>query len=91
MNYQKIDAALAMALNDVQDPEARSLTVFIHTEPVPDTAAVAMLERLGVSGVTIGRDVFNATVSANAIAELSEQPWVQYLRLSQTLRFVNGR
>lgn len=48
MNYQKLDAALAMALNDVQNPEERNLVVFIHTEPVPDATAAAFLEKLGV-------------------------------------------
>jgi hypothetical protein len=86
MNYQKLDTALAMALNEVQNPEERSLGVFIHTEPVPDPAAASFLESLGVGGVTAGRDVFTATLSANAISQLSEQPWVQYLKLSQTMR-----
>jgi hypothetical protein len=86
MNYQKLDAALAMAMNDVQNPEERRLTVFIHTEPVPDADAAAFLQRLGVSGVTSGRDVFSATLSINAISQLSDQAWVQYIKLSQTLR-----
>jgi len=85
MNYQKLDTALAMALSEVQNPEERSFVVFIHTEPVPDASAAAFLERLGVS-VTSGRDVFTATLSANAVSELSEKPWVQYIRLSQKLR-----
>jgi hypothetical protein len=86
MNYQKLDAALAMALNDVQNLEERSFVVFIHTEPVPDAAAAAFLESLGVSGLTSGRDVFTTTLSANAVSQLSDQPWVQYLKLSQKLR-----
>ncbi len=91
MNYQKLDAALATVLNDVQDPETPSLAVFIHTEPVLDPIAIAVLENLGVSGVTPGKDVFTATISANAIAQLSEEPWVQYLKLSQKLHLVNTR
>lgn len=88
MNYQKLDAALAMALNDVQNLDKRSLVVFIHTEPIPDAAAAAFLESLGVTGVTRGKDVFTATLSANAISQLSEQSWVQYLRLSHQLRLL---
>ncbi|MDZ7956675.1 MAG: hypothetical protein RMY34_02000 [Aulosira sp. DedQUE10] len=91
MNYQKLDAALATALNDVQDLEIPTLTVFIHTEPVLNAIATAVLENLGVTGVTAGKDVFTATLSANAIAQLSEQPWVQYLKLSQRLHLVNSR
>ncbi|MDZ8051244.1 MAG: hypothetical protein RMX68_018370 [Aulosira sp. ZfuVER01] len=91
MNYQKLDAALATALNEVQDPETPSLTVFIHTEPVIDSTATAVLENLGISGIAEGKDVFTANLSANAIAQLSEQPWVQYLKLSQKLHLVNTR
>lgn len=85
MNYQKLDTALAIALNDVRNPEQPSLTVFIHTQSAPDAAATALLESFGVS-VASGRDVFSATLSANAISQLSEQSWVSYLKLSQTLR-----
>ncbi|MBW4559838.1 MAG: hypothetical protein KME32_01565 [Mojavia pulchra JT2-VF2] len=88
MNYQKLDAALAMALNNVQDPEVSSLVVFIHTEPVSGSA-IAVLENLGVDGVAPGKDVFTATLSANGISQLSEEPWVQFLKLSQKLHLVN--
>jgi hypothetical protein len=91
MNYQKLDAALASALNEVQNPETASLTVFIHTQPGLDSKATAVLENLGVGGVTADKDVFTATLSANGIAQLSEQPWVQYLKLSQKLQLVNSR
>ncbi len=92
MNYQKLDAALAIALNEVQDPEERSLVVFIHTETVADTSnATAVLESLGVSGIPEMKDVFSATLSPNEISKLSEQPWVQYLKLSQKLRLVEKR
>ncbi|MEH2024772.1 hypothetical protein [Nostoc sp.] len=91
MNYQKLDAALATALNDLQDLEESSLAVFIHTEPILDSAATAVLESLGVSGVSSGKDIFTATLSANAISQLSEQSWVKYLKRSQQLGLVNRR
>ncbi|MBD2518487.1 hypothetical protein H6G93_26665 [Nostoc sp. FACHB-973] len=91
MNYQKLDAALATALNDIQNPQQPSLTVFIHTEPILDSAAIAVLESLGVSGITSGQDIFTATLSPNAIAQLSEQSWVKHLNLSQQLRLVNQK
>jgi hypothetical protein len=91
MNYQKLDAALATALNDVQSLEESNLGVFIHTEPILDSAATAVLERLGVNGVTSGKDIFTATLSPNAIAQLSEQSWVKYLKRSQQLGLVNKR
>jgi len=85
MNYQKLDRALAIALNDIHNPEQPSLTVFIHTESAPDAAATTLLENLGIR-VTSERTMFSATLSANAISQLSEQSWVQYIKLSQTLR-----
>lgn len=89
MNYQKLDAALAMALNDVPNPETSSLDVFIHTQPVLNAEAVAVLANLGVSNAASGQDVFTAKLSPNAIAQLTEQPWVQHLKLSQQLQLVN--
>ncbi|MHC5743543.1 MAG: hypothetical protein ACYTXT_16790 [Nostoc sp.] len=91
MNYQKLDAALATALNDVQNLEEPSLAVFIHTESVLDSAATAVLESFGVSGVSSGKDIFTATLSPNAISQLSEEPWVKYLKRSQQLRLLNQR
>jgi hypothetical protein len=88
MNYQKLDAALAMALNDVPNQQEASLVVFIHTEPTPDDEAQALLQRMGVSNTTNGSDVFTATLSPSTISQLSEQPWVEYIKLSQKLRFV---
>jgi hypothetical protein len=89
MNYQKLGAALAMALNDVQDPATPSLTIFIHTEAISDTA-IAVLQSFGVSDVSKDKDTFTATLSANAISQLSEQSWVKSLQLSQQLRLLNG-
>ncbi len=92
MNYKKLDAALAMTLNQVQDPDEHSLVVFVHTQPGTDTSnATTILKNLGVSGITEIKDVFSATLSLNEIAKLSEQPWVQYLKLSQKLRLVDGQ
>lgn len=85
-----MDAALAAALDEVQDPEERALSVFIHTTHAPRDAEVAFLEDLGVSGVTAGRQVFTATLSPRAVAELSDQPWLRYMRLSSRLRLVGG-
>ncbi len=91
MDYRKIDAALAAALDDVQNQEERAFVVFIHTEHAPDTTEAAILEGLGVSGVTGGRRMFTATLSAREVAELSDQPFVQYLKLSRKLHLLNER
>ncbi|NMG05615.1 hypothetical protein [Brasilonema sp. UFV-L1] len=92
MNYQKLDTALAVALNDVSNSQEPILKVFIHTNiNVRYTDKSAMLENLGVADVTPEKDVFTATLSPNAISQLSDQPWVQYIKLSQNLHLVNQK
>ncbi|GAB4533624.1 MAG: hypothetical protein Kow0063_15840 [Anaerolineae bacterium] len=88
MDYRKVDAALAAALDEVQDPEEPTLSVFIHTAYAPQDAEVAFLKDLGVRGVTGTRQVFTATLSPRAVAELSEQPWLRYMKLSRRLRLM---
>ncbi|MEA5592973.1 hypothetical protein [Rivularia sp. UHCC 0363] len=90
MNFTKLDIALILALKQIKDPSEPYLVIFIHTESVLDSTATALLESFGVNGITVGRDVYTATLSPNAISVLSEQPWVQYLKLSQELRLVSG-
>ena len=51
--------------------------------------AAGILEGLGVSGISGARRVFTATLSPRAISELSEQPWLRYLRLSRRLRLLD--
>ena len=89
MDYQKVDAGLAAALNDVRDSGERALEVFVHVARDLDTSEAAFLEGLGISGVTGGRRVFSARLSARAVAELSDQPWVQQLKLSRKLRLLD--
>ncbi len=91
MNYRKLDASLAMALNDTQDQNEQSLVVFIHTQPDLDPQAIAILENIGVRGINPGKNVYTATLSPNAISQLSEQSWVKYVKLSQKLRLVHQR
>ncbi|WP_088239923.1 hypothetical protein [Calothrix rhizosoleniae] len=89
MNYQKLDGSLAMALNDVMEPETPNLVVFIHTQSPLEPDAIAILENKGVNNITDSQDIFTATVSADTIAQLSEQSWVRYLKLSHKLRLAN--
>lgn len=88
MDYGKLDAALAAALEEIQDPEQRALEVFVATTGAPGAAETDFLQGLGVSGAATGRQVFTARLSARAVAELSEQPWVRSLKLSQKLRAI---
>ncbi|AKG20143.1 hypothetical protein [Calothrix sp. 336/3] len=90
MNYQKLDTALAMGLSNVENPDTRSFVVFIHTQASIDSPAIEFLENMGVNQVNDGREVFTATLSPHQISQLSEQPWIKYLKLSQKLRLVES-
>ncbi|MCJ8280038.1 MAG: hypothetical protein MJK14_09015 [Rivularia sp. ALOHA_DT_140] len=90
MNFSKLDTALILVLKKIQDQSRPCLVVFIHTESPLDSTAIAVLEGFGISGITATRDVFTATLSLNAVSQLSEQAWVKYLKLSQELRLVKG-
>ncbi|WP_224311874.1 hypothetical protein [Trichormus variabilis] len=82
MDYQKLDAALTMALNE--SPEG-SLEIFIHTHTHLDAGATAVLKSLGINCVKANQEIFTATVSPDQISQLSAQPWVKFLRQSATL------
>ena len=87
MDYKKIDADLHAELDGVAaDSNAVTLPIFIKTDHPPDADQQSFLKQLGVSGEVSGRDLFSATLSHEAIAELSRQPWVRYLKLSRKLR-----
>lgn len=91
MDYDKLDADLSAELDGAAaDSNAATLPVFIHTEQPPGPEQESFLKQLGVSGEIAGRDVFTANLSRQAIAELSRQPWVRYLKLSRKLRPLPG-
>lgn len=84
MDYKKLDADLHAELDGVAaDSNAATLPIFIKTDHPPDAEQQSFLKQLGVSGEVSGRDLFTATLSHEAIAELSHQPWVRYLKLSR--------
>jgi hypothetical protein len=89
MNYQKIDAVLAAALDEIKNPEEPALSVFIQTAQTPGSSVTAFLKDLGVHGISPGRQLFTATLSPRAVSVLSEQPWVRSLKLSRKLRMLD--
>lgn len=91
MDYKKLDASLAMAIDEVDSSSEPTLLVFIHTNQQLDARAVAFLESLGIKDVTNDKDIFTATVSPNTVSELSHQPWVKSIKLSQKLRLMKAR
>jgi hypothetical protein len=92
MDYGKLDAGLAAALDDMQDAsEESNLHVFIHAKRPLSADEAEFLNRMGIQGGDADKQILTATVSPKVLNELSEQPWVQYLRLSRTLRPLGGR
>ncbi len=91
MNYQKLDAALAIALADIIDPQAPCLTIFVHWQGNLTANARQHLEALGIqvppeeppSILPAPVQSGAITLSMRQIDRLSEQAWVKMLRLSQ--------
>lgn len=81
MDYGKIDAALASAL-DGADDRAR-LPVFIEAVPLTRAARETLLD-LGARDA--GAGLFSAELEPQRVGELSEWSWVRRLRLSQHRR-----
>lgn len=85
MDYQKLDAPLAKALTESQDAEASVWDIFIHTARALSLSEVALLQRLGVTS-DARNAILTARLSIRAIDELTDQPWIRVLTLSQKLR-----
>lgn len=90
MNYRKLDPGLALALSNTEtsNEDVRAFDVFIRMAHAPDTKEVTYLEELGISCPAAGRQILTATLSARAVDELSKQPWVRYLELSNDLQLL---
>ena len=91
MDFRKIDAPLAAALEDAGSTDERVLDVFVHTKPLSGSEPLELLHRLNTHGRPDQRQVFTAALSPSEIAQLSDQPWVDYLRLSRPLRSLESR
>jgi hypothetical protein len=89
MNYRKMDAALITAVDEAEDREACSLEVFVHLDHIPDEEEKRILSGLGIRPEAAGRTIITASLSADDVAELTDQPWIRQIRLSQRLRFVS--
>ncbi|MDY7014972.1 MAG: hypothetical protein SVX43_15535 [Cyanobacteriota bacterium] len=91
MNYQKLDAALSLELERVENPEEAHFVVFIHIQSISTDEAMTNLECLGAQNLSGTRSIITATLSARAVSEVSQQSWVKYLRLSQVLSPIQNR
>lgn len=86
MNYQKIDASLSAAVSEQPLSDEPNLSVSVRTLTPPDAEQQREMESLGVYGVSPTGRVFSAQLSPQAVAQLSEKPWVRLLSLAQELR-----
>ena len=84
MDYQKMDTALVLALERAQDQDA--LTVFIQTEHPVEQGQADYLHELAVTGDVAGKRFLTATLTTDALKQLSDQSWVRSLTLSQPLK-----
>ena len=84
MDYRKIDAALAGALEET--PRAPTLQVFVHSAAPLTEEQGAELTRLGVPVLAAGKTVLTATVPSDLIDKLSELSSVSRISLARKLR-----
>lgn len=89
MNHRKIDAPLAAALDEIKNAGEPLLSIFIYTARSHDESATTFLNSLGVRVYSAHQEIFTATVSPHTVKELSQQPWVRYVKLSQKLQLRN--
>lgn len=99
MDYGKVDAALAAVLatdeeraGESDSPSVASppmLSVFLHVDPVAAKRKKAALAKLGLTPASLQGGIGTATLSPDQVRELSEQPWVRQIRLSQRLRLLD--
>lgn len=93
MDFQKLDPVLAAELSDGTEADpTRELPVFIHIAEGPDAEGLdvddrdLLARRYGLPQPVIAGGVMSATVTAEQVAELSEEPWVVMIRAARQLR-----
>jgi len=85
MDYRKVDASLAQAIEHPTRSAGR-LPVFLRTRaPLPEDA-VKELQQLGVPKPGPGEAILTAELSLSAVAALSDRPWVISIRSGRRLR-----
>ncbi|WP_369779986.1 hypothetical protein [Streptomyces sp. R33] len=86
MDYRKLDASLAMAV-DAQDraPQDRDMLVLVRLTQPPSSAQLEQLSSRGVDSPAVpGRTVLTGMLSREDVETLCDQPWVLSLALSAT-------
>lgn len=86
MDYTKLDAPLAAAVERSTGARGRSLVIFVSVTAPPDPGGHALLRDLGAGPPPPPPSLVTVTASAAEVAALSQQRWVGALRLSHRLR-----
>ena len=85
MNYNKVDAALAAALKS-EETDKNLIPVFVGVNKGLGQNEKEYLQKLGLIFNKDIPEIITATISQEAISELSDQSWVRYLKLSTRLK-----
>lgn len=85
MNYNKVDAALAAALKS-EETDKNFIPVFVGVNKGLGQNEKEYLQKLGLIFNNDIPEIITATISQEAISELSDQSWVRYLKLSTRLK-----
>jgi len=85
MNYNKVDAALAAALKS-EETDKNFIPVFVGVNKGLGQNEKEYLQKLGLIFNKDIPEIITATISQEAISELSDQSWVRYLKLSTRLK-----
>lgn len=85
MNYNKVDAALAAALKS-EETDKNFIPVFVGVNKGLGQNEIEYLQKLGLIFNKDIPEIITATISQEAISELSDQSWVRYLKLSTRLK-----
>jgi hypothetical protein len=88
IDFAKVDAPLAATLEESKGNEL--LNVFIRTHDPISEAEQQQLSEVGVECVSRGTKVITATLSADAVRKLTQEPWVSAINLAQRLRPVDA-
>lgn len=84
VKWSKLDANLQHAIEDDDDAPLR---VFVRCQPNARDAALSEVAAItGTAPSKVGKDFITLSVARRRIGRLSEQPWVQAISLSTTLR-----
>jgi hypothetical protein len=90
MDYTKLDASLASALAQATTEDEPSITVSVRTRYPVGPREAEELKAAGISSAPAGKRGFTATLAPGDVARLTDQPWVQSVKLAQRMRLLEN-